>query len=218
MFANSTVLAFFPTFVWVYNLVPEEREPLSAAIIKTVEISMPPTVQPGAGHSLQSGTNFHELPEIRRLCERIETASQQILEFLDYKPSPLKITGCWANIGGPEAYHKEHSHPNNFLSGVYYVKAPEGGNTINFHDPRAVAHVMAPHGTAPSAKNASTTFVEVKPGRLVIFPAWLRHSVDSNHSQELRMSVSFNLMFDQFADEQSPPRFKGKFQLKNIPH
>ena len=40
-------------------------------------------------------------------------------------------------MNAPGAAHGLHSHPNNFLSGVYYVRVPSGGDTINFHDPRS---------------------------------------------------------------------------------
>jgi Putative 2OG-Fe(II) oxygenase len=29
-----------------------------------------------------------------------------------------------------------HQHPNNLLSGVYYVRTHPGADTMNFHDPR----------------------------------------------------------------------------------
>lgn len=211
MFAKSSALSFFPTFVWVFDLDPEDAEPLCRKIEKNIAASLPANNRLGRGHSIQSETQLHQLPDFKELCERVEGAAQQVLGFLEHKPAPLKITGCWANVSGPADHHKEHSHPNNFLSGAFYVKAPKGGDSINFHDPRAEAHVMAPHVTESSTKNSSTVIVEVQPGRLVIFPAWLRHSVDPNESQEQRMSVSFNLMFDHFAEEQSHPRFKGGF-------
>lgn len=213
MFVKSSAIAFFPTFVWVYDLKPEDVESVSAAIEKRLETALPSAEQLGRGHSVQSEPNLHQLPEFQPLIERVQAAAKQILEFLEQKPAPLKVTGCWANVTGPSAHHKEHSHPNNFLSGVYYVKTPKGGDSINFHDPRAQAHVIAPHVVQDSTKHASTVIVELKPGRLVIFPAWLRHSVDPNLGQGLRMSISFNLMFDHFADEQSRPRFEGDFQV-----
>ena len=50
----------------------------------------------------------------------------------------MMITGCWANINPPSAYHPTHNHPNNYLSGVYYVAVPETGTHLIFQDPRPV--------------------------------------------------------------------------------
>ena len=49
----------------------------------------------------------------------------------------------------------------------------------------------------------------VKPGRLVIFPSWLTHSVRRNESDYLRISVSFNIMFPEFTETMSKPRWTG---------
>ena len=49
-----------------------------------------------------------------------------VLRFLRIGTRELEITGCWATVLAPRASHKLHSHPNNFLSGVYYVRT---GNT-----------------------------------------------------------------------------------------
>ncbi len=94
MFEKSSVLAFFPTFVWVYDLKPEDAEPLSAAIAEKIEMALPPAKQLSEAHSLQSGTHLHQLPEFQLLVERVHAAAQQILKFLEHKPAPLKITGC----------------------------------------------------------------------------------------------------------------------------
>ena len=42
------------------------------------------------------------------------------------------------------AGHGIHQHPNNFLSGVYYVRTPEDADTINFHDPRSQTSILRP--------------------------------------------------------------------------
>jgi ectoine hydroxylase-related dioxygenase (phytanoyl-CoA dioxygenase family) len=47
-----------------------------------------------------------------------------------------------------------------------------------------------------SAENTDQVVVRVAPGTLLLFPAWLPHSVDANRSAERRISVSFNLMFE----------------------
>ena len=40
--------------------------------------------------------------------------------------------------------------------------------------------------------------IEPVVGRIIMFPAWLWHSVEPNKSNELRISVSFNFLQDGF--------------------
>src|ERR687891_695609 len=42
--------------------------------------------------------------------------------------------------------------------------------------------------------------VRVKNGSLLVFPAYLQHSVDANMSEEERISISFNIMFSSFTE------------------
>ena len=51
------------------------------------------------------------------------------------------------------AGHRMHSHPNNFLSGVYYVQTHEGADSINFHDPRPQTGIIRPPVTGLTAEN-----------------------------------------------------------------
>lgn len=56
----------------------------------------------------------------------------------------LCITACWLNVLAPARTHAAHSHPNNFLSGVYYVRTQLGADTVNFHDPRPQPGIIRP--------------------------------------------------------------------------
>jgi ectoine hydroxylase-related dioxygenase (phytanoyl-CoA dioxygenase family) len=47
--------------------------------------------------------------------------------------------------------------------------------------------------------------VRVKDGTLLVFPSYLYHSVDTNSSGEIRVSLSFNLMFSRFTAALSRP-------------
>ena len=81
-----------------------------------------------------------------------------------------------------------HSHPNNFLSGVYYLRTPAGADTINFHDPRPQTGVIRPPVQALTAENTDQVVVRVEDGTLLLFPAYLAHSVDANASTEERVT------------------------------
>ena len=107
------------------------------------------------------------------------------------------------------AVHRVHSHPNNYLSGVYYVPTAQGANTIYFHDPRPQTSVFRPV-TELGSQNADQAVVTVADGTLLLFPAYLPHSVPANETSEPRISVGFNLMFEDFSKRMSPPRGSGQ--------
>jgi uncharacterized protein (TIGR02466 family) len=98
-----------------------------------------------------------------------------------------------------------HTHPNNFLSGAYYVQTREGADTINFHDPRSQTAIVRPPVTELTADNTDQVVVKVADGTLLVFPAWLPHSVDGNASGDERISISFNIMFSAYAETMSKP-------------
>jgi hypothetical protein len=46
-----------------------------------------------------------------------------------------------------------HLRPNNFLSGVYYVRTHSGADTTNFHDPRNHSGIIRPPVVELTAEN-----------------------------------------------------------------
>ena len=94
--------------------------------------------------------------------------------------------------------HKSHSHPNNFLSGVYYVQTQEGSDTINFHDPRVQTGIIRPPVTELTTENTDQVVVNIRNGMFLLFPSWLQHSVDANPRADTRISVSFNIIFSSY--------------------
>jgi uncharacterized protein (TIGR02466 family) len=106
---------------------------------------------------------------------------------------------------GSSAAHATHSHPNNFLSGVYYLQTQAGTDTINFHDPRPQTAIIRPPVTELTAYNTDQAVVTVSDGTLLVFTAWLPHSVSVNTNARSRISVSFNVMFTAYDTTMSLP-------------
>ncbi len=127
------------------------------------------------------------------------------LRFLKISYDAFENTGCWANINPSGTAHKMHNHPNNYLSGVYYVQTQAGADTINLYDPRILTGIIRPPVTKLTTGNTDQVVVKVSPGTLLISPSYLQHSVDSNTSTEERLSVSFNIMFSSFTEKLSKP-------------
>jgi uncharacterized protein (TIGR02466 family) len=196
MFQNTTVLTYFPTFVWVHDLAAETRSEVERTAVQLVERLLTPRPALNRLQKWQTPTNLQARPEFATLNEIVLRAADGIVSFLELRKGPLEITGAWANVNLPGATHFEHSHPNNFLSFVYYPRVPKGGDVIEFHDPRPQAHVIAPPVETLNAKVASTVTVAVEAGRLIAFPSWLRHSVPMHQGEGERISISLNVMFE----------------------
>ncbi|MNF60074.1 hypothetical protein D3C84_416790 [compost metagenome] len=202
---TSEVIRLFPTFVWQSRLEPACYEPLNRGLLAQIETLMGANAGACKGAAWQSGYALHRKPEFAALVGHIEAAVSDVLAFIKVVDAPFRITGCWANALGPGAAHPLHSHPNNFLSGVYYVQTQEGADTISFHDPRPQTAIIRPPVTALMAYNTDQVVIAVSDGSLLIFPAWLPHSVSVNRSDRLRISVSFNVMFVAYDATMSPP-------------
>lgn len=207
MFKETKVLPFFPTSVWAHTLEPEVYEPLNERLKKHIYDQL----AAGPESAKQTRNDLHKLAEFQELIPYFDSATTGILNFLALEYSGYEITGCWANVRPVgSSQHQAHTHPNNYLSGVYYVDAHAGANVINFHDPRAQVNIIAPKRTEFNEYNTRDVHLTVKTGSLVMFPAWLSHSVEPNTSDTDRISISFNVMFTSFSEEMSTPRWKPK--------
>ena len=205
VFEGSDVIPMFPTFVWKIQLGPKEHEAMDAKILTVLERLRreAPALAPGQGW--QSERTLHGLDEFRDFVGCVAHATRGVLEFLKIGYDAVEITGCWANVLAPGAAHRAHSHPNNFLSGAYYVRTHPGADTINFHDPRTQTGIIRPPVVELTAENTDQVVVRVRNGTLLIFPAYLSHSVDANRSEHERVSLSFNVMFSAFTEQLSQP-------------
>jgi uncharacterized protein (TIGR02466 family) len=183
----------------------ESRDAIAAdvlALLAELRRNLPPLE---LGQGWQSEPTLHEHEELRQLRSSVSQIAGSILRFLRIGQESLEVTGCWATVLAKGATHKVHSHPNNFLSGVYYIRVLPGADTINFHDPRSQARVIRPPVVELTAENTDQVVVKVTSGTLLMFPSYLEHSVDANVCDEERISVSFNMMFSAFTENLSKP-------------
>lgn len=209
MFESTQAMTLFPTVCWLHDLPAAEAAGLNRNLEAAVEAILAPRQAPSAGGNWQTSQDLHLRPEFQPLVQLIHTAGQGVVNYLKLAHGAFEITGCWANINPPGIPHSIHTHPNNLISGVYYVKADPGADKIHFYDPRPQARVLAPKLTESNIANALQSNVDIKPGRLICFPAWLEHGVPPNRSQAERISISFNLMQSDFTRKVSPPKWKG---------
>ncbi len=201
----SEVLSIFPTFVWKVQFTSEFRQRVNADILQLIKQIKPDLAEIPPGGSWQSGQDLHNREQMLDLVSCIDSTAQTVLRFLKVGQNEIEITGCWANSNASGASHAMHSHPNSFLSGIYYVSTHPGADSVNFHDPRPQTGIIRPPVTELTSQNTDQVVVTVSDGMLLMFPSYLAHSVAPNESDKLRVSISFNMMFSLYAERLSGP-------------
>ena len=104
----------------------------------------------------------------------------------------INITTSWLNLTKPGMAHHHHTHPNSFISGVFYFETIPSDSLI-FTAP--ATHHQKPFIFSNTKGfnyyyDQVTQMVENK--TLLLFPSWLRHEVKENKSDVDRISLSFN--------------------------
>jgi len=101
----------------------------------------------------------------------------------------------WANVCRAGNYNVVHTHPNAMWSVVYYVSSgrpdpavPYSG-ALELLDPRESANYIQIQNTVLDAR----TFIENVPGRMVVFPSWVKHMVHPFVGDGVRISVAINV-------------------------
>ena len=135
-----------------------------------------------------------ELPLLRRFFEKsINTYSKKVLG-VDTQDLNYRITQSWINICSPNASHHQHTHPNSFISGVFYIKVNSGSDKITFiNEFMQKKEIKIEKGVEFNSFNASEWSHYVRKGELILFPSNLTHYVPPVEGESDRISLSFNV-------------------------
>ncbi len=174
----------FPTPLYINNI--------DAPLInqqKNYLLNLPKILNTGNLRS-ESGYIFeHSL-----FAELKKTINKHIKEYVNivYPNSNIDvyITQSWANYTEPNQYHHKHSHPNSFISGVFYVNAIKNEDMIMFYKDLPFTYQI--NHNQPNNYNSGNVFVLVETGDLILFPSNFTHNVPPTTSKETRISISFN--------------------------
>jgi len=146
-----------------------------------------------------STTDMANKPEYQQLVTELMRMQKEIYknEHLDRY---ARLGNMWANINPPGGMNQSHIHPNALFSGVYYVKSQPKSGRLKIYDPRpGIQYNMPIRKPGNPGKDLwRDVNIEPVPGRIIMFPAWLWHSVEENISNDIRISISFNFIQDGF--------------------
>jgi uncharacterized protein (TIGR02466 family) len=102
----------------------------------------------------------------------------------------LKMTQCWGNYTEPGGHHHRHSHPNSFISGVFYAQTEPQRDKIHFWKDRYEQVLVTP--SEYNRWNSESWYYSTAPGDLILFPSWQTHFVEAISEGPTRISLAFN--------------------------
>ena len=121
------------------------------------------------------------------LNEHVKRYCYDIGYYSEYKIHSSWFTKC---IKGDYAHI--HSHGTMCISGVYYYKTNGKDGYLFFESP--VNGIDTNYVYLHLTEQMIHTPVE---GKIILFPSFLRHGVRRNETNNVRISLSFNLQFDE---------------------
>jgi oxalate decarboxylase/phosphoglucose isomerase-like protein (cupin superfamily) len=93
----------------------------------------------------------------------------------------------WALLFRTRGHQAVHHHPGAWLTGVYYAKVP----------PRLAGPGGLRVGSLPAAAGVKPPWrvfdVQPTPGTLVLFPSYVPHETIPSGSEDLRISIAFDV-------------------------
>ena len=174
----------------------------AAALNDALESAILARMEQDAGLSLSNQGGWQSKHDLaawagaagRRIIERA-TALATAHTTTTSGGSPTWSVDGWANVSAAGASNRAHVHAGSFWSAVYYVRVGDGeGGALVLHDPRMPGLRM--HAPSLRFKNGGAEIIAaIRPvaGLLVLFPAWLAHSVDPWQGSGSRISVALNI-------------------------
>ncbi len=103
-----------------------------------------------------------------------------------------KIFGSWMVQSTNRDYAHIHTHGSSDISGVYYFKTNGEDGDIFFENPMRYleSSYCFSHLTARASWKPEV-------GKIILFPGWMPHGVTTNNTDNERISVSFNILFER---------------------
>ena len=108
------------------------------------------------------------------------------------------LLNAWVNINEFGDFNRPHLHNYSAFSGVYYVDVDTDkiGDIYFSNYNQLVKHYwefdwFVKEGSTQTCHGADIRFTPT-PHKLLIFPSWVTHYVETNRSRKPRISIAFN--------------------------
>ena len=151
---------------------------------------------PNSGGNLTSTDRFilnnQELSGLKKFVDTaIDVYAKDLLQWVP--ENNLYVTQSWVNKNAKDTQHSPHTHPNSFVSGVFYLTDNPAPTVFS----QRVNHMFPLDMPCVSANQYNQRFrkYQINPerkGQMILFPSSVEHFVPSNPDSSERMTLSFN--------------------------
>jgi uncharacterized protein (TIGR02466 family) len=123
--------------------------------------------------------------EILALCKEFAAAHSHIID-------DLHICNSWGNIVRKGDNIRYHKHANSYISGAFYLSEGCPFNILNDGYADIFGGFLPSRRKVENFRDMESFTINPKVGRIIIFPASLKHCVLTSDSNEPRYSIAFN--------------------------
>lgn len=191
--SDMEINLFFPTVIGSFTNIPlqEKMLPIAKEILGNEKYL---TNTWGYKNTYRADNNgIENLPQLNEFNQYIKDIGYQYLYELGYDAANIPLN---PHIFASEMFsgdiHPRHCHPNNILSGVFYLQVPKDSASLIFYDPKSVRDtILLPKREDTVVTSDSITFAP-KEGLFLIWESWIHHQVEKNESSEGRITLVFN--------------------------
>jgi len=202
---------WFPLAIYYEDLpdASHHREGLIEAVLALEKAGYEPRNFPEMAWTgdLHGVEQIHRDPRFAWIVAQVETHTQQYLDALglDLSQVDLYIQRAWPVVSRHQQEVGSHCHNTANISAVYYVAVPESGSDeagcLAFFDDARQNEVSPGLGSENTDIIAQWNYLNQDQalylpteGRLILFPSQQRHGVTLNHTEGLRISLSFDII------------------------
>jgi uncharacterized protein (TIGR02466 family) len=190
-----TLMPIYSTPFWRSELPDfEEQNQTFLQAVRTFKQNNPSVTKSNiAGY--HSPDTLQGVPELRPLLEFICSMALQAAEDLNFIECDVFLTSAWVNFNDTrQAMNNEHIHDQTF-SGVFYLSAPPESGRLVVYNP-GLNRLWSGCSLVQSKNEFTGDCLRIEPqeGTVLLWPAYLPHSVETNNHDEERISISFNLI------------------------
>ena len=192
------IFELFPTPVSIVKnfLTEEEKEEILSSKIPEYENEFNKHLK----HTQTLEDSF--MPNMRK---RIITHVSELGFQLFGEDLNWKITGLWKNEMKKDGYQYKHNHQNSFISGIIYVKFPDGSPNTQFYRPQQEnTYIFSNQNRKAESTKYNYEWASfegaIQESSMILFPSYIKHSVGTMETDDTRVSIAFNCVPSKMDD------------------